>query len=180
LGETCRVSSLFTHPIHPNLAQFTEQNIPKQNSIIAQHKTMASKHQTCYSIHSYYPNLRLSHPYPIPYQNPHYTQYKHKRLCTPNVKPTNSQLQYIPHEFHDKQFIQFIHLNNNTRIKISSSNLELVIKFEKDRTLDSHCFCLHPFAHPNFVLLSTPVHRTAKNPSLYLKFGFYRCLYDRF
>jgi len=66
----------------PNLAQFTQQNIPKQHSIIAQHKTMANKHQTCYFIHSYYPNSRLSYPYPIPYENPHYTQYKHKRLCT--------------------------------------------------------------------------------------------------
>ena len=71
----------------PNFAQFTQQNIPRQNSIIAQHKTRASTHQTCYFIYSYYPNSKLSHFYQIPYQNPHYTQYSTQDF-TPKC-PTN-------------------------------------------------------------------------------------------
>jgi len=81
------LNSLQPCPIHT-----TKQ--PKQNSIIAQHKTTDNTHQSCYFIHSYYPNSRLSHPYQIPYQNPNYTLYNHKDF-TPKCQ--TNQFTFIVH-----------------------------------------------------------------------------------
>jgi len=49
-----------------------------------------------------------------------------------------------------------------TYSKYSSPNLELLIKVEKDKDPWFPITFASPFAHPNFVLLSTPVHHTAK------------------